>query len=295
MAFRTTLRPAGDDLDGISVVRRHTFRVFLVKAVEEAVHVPSAREGVETLADVSQARELGEHARVDVAVVVDGHLVAAATAAEILERIVGGLQAGDPAAEATHAVVTDLLDAQLADFGYGRLDGLVVDSRDLDNAHADVQTQFHRVHDGSTRLGVTATAGRHGVVHPCVHAVVGEGEGDMAVDEDLPQPVFDDRAVGVDFDLDAQPGGRLDEQADVGVERRLSADELHVLHAQHGGFGQDTDPVPGRHATQKRQVRTRLLVAVDALQVALAGEFEPEEGELVAEGFARLPDRSRTL
>lgn len=72
MAFWATPRPAGIDFRGFLVVRRHAIRMFLVKPVEEAVHVPSAREDVETLADVSQARELREHARVDVAVVVDG-------------------------------------------------------------------------------------------------------------------------------------------------------------------------------------------------------------------------------
>jgi hypothetical protein len=74
--------------------------------------------------------------------------------------------------------------------------------------------------------------------------------------------------------LNRDPGrqGVIDEFGQVRVHGRLSADELHHRHTQPGGLVDHPLPVGGRHRPM-RACRAAVGIAMDALQLAFAGDF----------------------
>ena len=71
----------------------------------------------------------------------------------------------------------------------------------------------------------------------------------------------------------------IDQNTEIGVNRRLSADELELPTAERASFVHRAKPISELHLLDERQMWARVGVAVPASEVALPGYLEPEEPE----------------
>lgn len=86
------------------------------------------------------------------------------------------------------------------------------------------------------------------------------------------------REVGVDLDKgEALTGREFHQMRQIAVELRLAADELDLTAAQFGGRRDQPFIIASRQPVAMAAMRMRVRIAVNALQVALISQFEPEE------------------
>jgi hypothetical protein len=94
--------------------------------------------------------------------------------------------------------------------------------------------------------------------------------------ERVPHACRDVDEVGEDLDLQATVQGVLDQVCEVGVQGWFAADELHHPDAEVGALVDHAQPVRALHGAM-RSGGAGLGIAVDALQLAFAGDLQPDE------------------
>ena len=115
-----------------------------------------------------------------------------------------------------------------------------------------------------------------------VSCVYRERELSLTLGELALERVVQRRAIRIDLDAgEAGGAASLEECAEMGVDGRFAADELHAPAAKTCGLTNDSAPVVGPHPIVKRCKWAGVCVAVHALQVAARGDLEPQEIERI--------------
>ncbi len=177
------------------------------------------------------------------------------------------------AAERAHVLHGHVLDPEAVQFGERAVH--VLAGQRTDDAGTQRDAVSERPGDVRADPGMRRAAGDPRVLG-VVGRVVRGCEGDARAAEQLPQGRGDVHEVREHARRQAEPQSLLDELRQVGVQRRLPADERHLLDAGRMRLADDTQPVAGRHRTV-RTARARRVVAVAAGLLAAAGDVQPQE------------------
>ena len=150
--------------------------------------------------------------------------------------------------------------------------------RHRDNTCAKTQPRGENCIDAAHSFAMTSSFLRDFVVNLGAMRVHRRCDVHIVLDKTIEQRLRQSRQICKDLDeLIVERSCARDEIGQSSIERRLTTDELYLLTAELGGRGQYVEVIIRSQAIVAAGERTRLGVAVNALQIAAVGELEPEE------------------
>jgi hypothetical protein len=181
------------------------------------------------------------------------------------------------ATKLANAICPDFRNASLAKERDCFVDMIFV-LRHCDNTCAKTQPRGENCIDAAHRLAMTARLLSDFVVNLGAIRVHRRRDIHIVFDKAIEEGLGHSRQIRKDLDELIVEGSRArDEIGQSSVERRLTADELNLLAAEPGGCGQYVEIIIRSEAIVAAGERTRLGIAMHALQIAAVCELEPEE------------------